>query len=368
MNPIQLVDLKKNYNSIKGKIDEAIKKTIKTCYFINGPEVNKFEKEFANFTEADHCISCNSGTDALILALKALNIHEGDEVIVQANTFIATVLAISNVGATPILVDVDNNFMIDINDIYNKITVKTKAIIVVHLYGLCPDMDIIKSITNKNNLFLIEDCAQASGTYYNKQHVGTIGDIGCFSFYPGKNLGAYGDGGAIITNIEKHAEFIKKWKNWGSNKKYYHEVKGGNSRLDTIQAAILSVKLKYLEDWNNNRRKIAKKYNKNLTGIGDIILPTYKSYCIPSWHLYVIRTKKRDELLKYLNEHNIFAGIHYPIPIHKLEAYSELSHNKLKNCEIFSEEILSLPIYPELCDDEINHICEIISNFFNKYK
>jgi dTDP-4-amino-4,6-dideoxygalactose transaminase len=366
---IPLVDLKKNYETIKNEVNEAILQTISTCYFVNGTDVNKFESEFAKYTGSRYCQSCNSGTDALYLAFKSLNIGEGDEVIVQSNTFIASALAVSNVGAKPILVDNDDNFMIDCEEIKRKITAKTKALLVVHLYGLCPNMDEIMEIVKENNLYLIEDCAQASGTYYKNQHVGTFGDLGCFSFYPGKNLGAYGDGGAVITNNEKYNDYIKGWKNWGcGKKKYFHETKGGNSRLDSIQASVLSVKLKYLETWNESRRNIANKYCELLQNTGDIELPNYHEFCKPSWHLFVIKTSKRDELLEYMKTNKVFCGIHYPIPIHKLEAYSEYNSMYLKNVENDSNKIISLPIFPELTLVEIESICGLIKTFYGDNK
>ncbi len=368
MDPIPLVDLKANYNSMKEEMDKGIMETIKTCYFVGGPEVKEFESKFAEYTGTKHCISCNSGTDALILALKSLKLGPGDEVITQANTFIATTLSISAVGATPVLVDVDDHYMMDLNKLEEKITSKTKAIIVVHLYGCCPNMDRLLEIKNKHNLFLVEDSAQAAGTYYNGKHVGGFGDLGCFSFYPGKNLGAYGDGGAVITNNESYASFMNGWRNWGcGKKKYYHETKGGNSRLDSIQAKVLTIKLKYLDLWNENRRKIAKIYNLLLEKVGDIVLPSFYDFCEPTWHLYVIRTKHRDKLLAYLKTKKIYAGIHYPIPIHKLGAYEgELDHciGQLPNCEKYAEEMCSLPIYPELNEQQIIYICESIKTFY----
>lgn len=366
---IPLVDLKKNYETIKNEVNEAILQTIDTCYFVNGPGVNKFEDEFAKYTGSKYCQSCNSGTDALYLAFKSLGIGEGDEVIVQSNTFIASALAVSNVGASPIFVDNDNNFMIDCDEIKKNITDKTKALLVVHLYGLCPDMDEILKIVKENNLYLIEDCAQASGTYYKNRHVGTFGDLGCFSFYPGKNLGAYGDGGAVITNNEKYNDYIKGWKNWGcGKKKYYHETKGGNSRLDSIQASVLSVKLKYIESWNASRRKIANKYNDLLKNVGDIELPNCYDFCKPSWHLFVIKTNKRDDLLEYMKNNKVFCGIHYPIPIHKLDAYNENKSLYLKNVENDSNKIISLPIFPELTSDDVENICKLIITFYGDNK
>jgi dTDP-4-amino-4,6-dideoxygalactose transaminase len=364
---IPLVDLKANYNSIKEEMDKGIMETIETCYFVNGPEVKTFEKKFAEFTETKHCVTCNSGTDALILALKSLKIGKGDEVITQANTFIATTLAISSVGATPVLVDVDDHYMIDCEKIESVITEKTKAIIVVHLYGCCPNMDKILEIKEKHNLFLVEDSAQAAGTRYNGKHVGGFGDLGCFSFYPGKNLGAFGDGGAVITNNDVYANYMYGWRNWGcGKKKYYHETKGGNSRLDSVQAKVLTIKLKYLNIWNESRRQNAKLYEILLKNVGDIITPSYYDFCTPTWHLYVIRTKYRDELLEYLKKNNIFAGIHYPIPIHKLGAYKdEMDYEgKLVNCEKYANEIISFPMYPELTEEKIIYICNHIKTFY----
>jgi dTDP-4-amino-4,6-dideoxygalactose transaminase len=362
---VPFVDLKAQYSNIKTEIDSAIHNVVKNTTFINGPDVSLFEYNFAKYIGCKYCVGMGNGTDALFIALKGLGISAGDEIITVANSFIATSEAITMTGADVVFVDCNresNN--ICIHDLKEKITLKTKAIIPVHLYGQPADMDQIMAIARNNNLFVIEDCAQAHGAKYKNSNVGTIGDIACFSFYPGKNIGAYGDAGAVVTNNTELALKCRKLINHGRIGKYNHDLQGFNSRLDGIQAAILNVKLKYINIWTEQRRSIANIYNSELEGL-DIITPNelYDTYCV--YHLYVIKTKQRDALLRFLNDAGISAGIHYPIALPFLKAYEYLNHNESDFPVAFANQnsILSLPIYPELSSEQLTHIIETISDF-----
>jgi len=363
---INFVDLKKNYTSIKDEISAEIDSLFDKCDFINGHKVTTFENNFAKFLNVKHFIGCANGTDALEIAVKCLHLTANDEIIVQGNTYIASCLGVLNNQAKLVLCDiVPETYMIDIDLLEQKITCNTKAIMVVHLYGLMPNMDKITALCKKYNLYLIEDCAQAHGASWNGKKAGTFGDIACFSFYPGKNLGAYGDGGGIATNNSIYNEKIRKLINLGNKTKYHHEIIGRNSRLDTIQAAFLNVKLGHLDKWNALRRAHANTYNIKLSEVADIILPIVDPECIPVYHLYVIRTKYRDELKQYLEDHNIHCFIHYPISIAETEAM--LPYNYQQDVEksiMNSREILSLPMYPELELAEIEYICNTIKQFY----
>ena len=362
---IKFADLKTNYLSIKEEIDAEYHQLFENCDFIHGNKVHIFEENFAKYIDVKHFIGCANGTDALEIAVKCLDLSENDEVIVQGNTYIASCLGVLNNNIKLVLCDIDpSTHMLDINDLKKRITANTKAIIVVHLYGIVPNMDDICSICKDNNLFLIEDCAQAHGASWNNKKVGSFGDISCFSFYPGKNLGAYGDGGGIGTNSDEFNEKIRKLMNLGCKVKYHHELIGRNSRLDTLQAGFMNVKLKYLEGWNESRRKNAALYNKLLKYVGDIEIPIVDEKCIPVFHLYVIKTKFRDELQEYLKSKNITCLIHYPISVAETGAMKEYNFVGLDNCINNSNQILSLPMFPELTKDEIEHICENIRIFF----
>jgi len=366
---IPLVDLKANYKRIKAEVVPAMLDVVENTQFVLGPQVKRFEENFAEWCGVKHCIGVNSGTDALFLALKFLDIGPGDEVITQANTFIASVLAISNVGATPVLVDHDDFFMMDVSKIEAKITSKTKAIMPVHLYGHMADMDAVLALAKKHNLKVVEDASQAHGARYKGKRAGSMGDCGCYSFYPGKNLGAYGDGGALCTNDEQLATRIQWWRSWGAMKKYHHELKGGNSRLDTIQAVVLDCKLKYMDEWNGCRAQRAAYYSKLLEGVGDLVLPQTPPDTVPVWHLYVVRTAKRDELLKFLNDGGIGAGIHYPIPIHELGAYKEEMAGytgQLPATSSNAVKLLSLPMFPELTEAQCDIVVDKVKAFFAK--
>ena len=362
---VPFLDLKKNYEKISNEINNEINNLFTKCDFILGEKVSIFENNFAGYLGIKHFIGCANGTDALEIAIKALNLNENDEIIVQGNTYIATALGVLNNNIKLVLCDInENTHMIDIQKLKNKINNNTKAIIIVHLYGLVPNMDDILQICIDNKLFLIEDCAQAHGALWKNKRVGSFGNISCFSFYPGKNLGAYGDGGGIGTNNSELNDKIRKIMNLGCKIKYHHELIGRNSRLDTIQASFLNVKLKYLDECNELRRKNADIYIKNLKHIKDINLPIYENNCTPVYHLFVIKTIHRDKLKKYLEEKNITCLIHYPISLSETEALKDFKFNDVNNCIKNSNEILSLPMYPELTEEEINYVCDNINNFF----
>lgn len=369
MKKIKFLDLKKNYLSIKNEIDFEIKKVINTTSFINGPIVTEFENNFAKYIGLNHCIGVGNGTDALEIAVNSLQLPPNTEIITQGNTFVATCLGAINNNFKIRLVDINkDNYMIDVNKIEECINENTRVIIPVHLYGHSADMDKIMDIAKKYNLYVIEDCAQAHGCLYKNKKVGTFGDLGCFSFYPGKNLGAFGDGGAIVTNNNNLNERIRKIKNLGSKIKYYHEIFGRNSRLDSIQAAVLNVKLQYLEENNQKRRNVYKYYKKLLKNIPQITLPKIEKYCLPVFHLFIIRLeneKIRNNLQKFLKEKNIDTGIHYPVSISDLKCFDNIIIDNTPYSNEYSKKILSLPIYPELNNEEIFYIYENILNFFN---
>lgn len=343
----------------------AFERVYARSWYIQGVEDETFEKEFAKYCSTECCVGVGNGLDALMLSLKALGIHEGDEVIVPSNTYIATALAVTYVGATPVLVEPDiRTFNIDPTKIEDKITDKTKAIMPVHLYGQACDMDEIMAIAKKHHLYVVEDCAQAHGAKYKGKKVGSFGTSAGFSFYPGKNLGALGDAGAIVTNDKDLAETVRALGNYGSDYKYHHIYKGNNSRLDEMQAAFLTVKLPYLDKMNEERRRIAKMY---LTGIknSDVILPYVVPDNEPVWHIFAIRTSKRDALEKYLNKNGIGTNKHYPIPIHLQDCYKDLGFKKgdYPIAEEISDTELSLPMYYGMTDDEINYVIEKINEF-----
>ncbi len=364
---IPFVDLKAQYDSIKDGIDEAIQNVLNNTSFIMGEELKKFEEEFARFCNVKYAIGVANGSDALILALRACEIGKGNEVITVPHTFISTTEAISNVGGKVVLVDIDpKTYTIDVTKIEEKITEETKAIIPVHLYGQPVDMGPIMELAKKYNIKIIEDAAQAHGAEYKGEKVGSIGDVGCFSFYPGKNLGAYGDAGIVVTNSKEIAEKIKLLRNHGRiTKKYEHKIEGYSSRLDNLQAAILRVKLKYLNKWNDKRRNNAKKYNELLSNINGIITPYEADYAKHVYHLYVVRTENRDKLREKLKSESIATGIHYPLPLHLQPAYSYLGYKNgdFPITEKASQEILSLPMFAELTDKQIEEIGKLIKNY-----
>jgi len=369
MVKIPLVDLKAQYSILKSEIEPAVKSVLDRCDFIMGAGVSMFEEEFAEFTGGKFCIGVSNGTDAIHLALLACGIKNGDEVVTVPNTFIATTEAITMTGARVVFADIDSeSYTIDVRQIKNKITKKTKAIIPVHLYGLPADMDTIMKIAKDEGLFVIEDAAQAHGAIYKDMGVGVIGDIGCFSFYPGKNLGAYGDAGAIVTNNEEFANKIKLLRDHGRRKKYEHEIEGFNKRIDTLQAAVLRIKLKYLKEWNEKRRKNAEIYSYALKDIDGVEVPVKIKDIKSVYHLYVIKAKDRDNLKEYLEKEGIATGIHYPIPLHLQSAYKYLGlkEGNFPVAEDTAKRILSLPMYPELSEEQIYYISEKIKKFYRK--
>lgn len=359
---IEFQKLNYMHDKIREEIDNAIKETIDREYFIGGEQLKKFEENFAKYCGCKYCVGVGNGLDGLTLSLRALGVKAGDEVIVPSHTYIATVLAISSVGATPILVEPDKYYVIDPNKIEEKITNKTKAIIVVHLYGQCANMEPIVDIAKKHNIKILEDAAQAHGAMYKGKKAGNLGDIAAFSFYPGKNLGAMGDGGCVTTNDKELADKVRELGNYGSIIKYTHNEKGVNSRLDTIQAAILDIKLKYLDTWNREKNNIAKQY---LEGIKNkkVILPEVHEENYHIWHQFVIRVENREEFRKYLEANGISTLIHYPIAIHKQKAYSEYNELELPIAETYSKTVVSLPIYNGLKDEEIKYIIDVINKY-----
>lgn len=353
---IPILDLQAQYKSIKTEIDAAVKRVVDSQHFILGPEVEMLEKEVAEYCGSKYAVGVASGTDALILSLKAIGIGSGDEVITTPFTFFATAESISLVGAKPVFVDVDpNTYCIDPELIEDKITKYTKAIIPVHLFGQCADMDRILEIARLNNLKVIEDTAQAMGATYKGRQAGSMGDAGCLSFFPSKNLGGFGDGGMIITNNKALADKVKMLRVHGSTIRYMHSAIGTNSRLDALQAAILRVKLKYLNTWLDGRRKVADYYNKQLNNISStsttIFTPFTPPYNTHTYHLYVLRIKPSpDRLSKALNDAGIEARTYYPVPLHLQECYKGLGYKKgdLKESEAAANQTLAIPIYPEL--------------------
>ncbi len=365
---IPFVDLKAQYQNLNRKIEKAIKDVCIRSSFIKGTPLVDFEEKFADFIGTKYCIGVASGTDALHLSLLALGIGKGDEVILPVNTFIATAYAVIYVGAKPVFVDVDaKTYNIDVNLIENKITKRTKAIIPVHLYGQPAEMDKIMKLAKKHKLLVIEDACQSHGADYKNKRTGTFGQIAAFSFYPGKNLGAYGDGGAITTNFAKLAGRIKALREYGSETKYIYNSVGFNSRLDSLQSAILNIKLKYLSAWNQRRQKIAAYYDKRFKSeVPNITIPFIHRYAASVYHLYVIKTPHRKKLINYLSSKGIQTGIHYPIPLHLQKSLKFLGYKEkdFPVAERLSGEILSLPVYPELSIKEQNYIVESVKSFF----
>jgi len=365
---VPFLDLGVQTSSIKGEIIEKINGVIDTSSFILGQEVSEFERSFAAIAGTKFAFGVGNGTDALILALRALEIGHGDEVITVANTFVATVEAIAHVGAVPVLVDIDEaTYNVSSDRIKNAISPRTKAIIPVHLFGQPADMRPIMALAKEFGLEVIEDAAQAHGALYDGQPVGSLGNIGCFSFYPGKNLGAFGDGGAVVTDDENIAARLGSLRDHGSKRKYEHELVGYNSRLDSIQAAVLNVKLPYLAKWNSKRQQNAQFYGELLSEIPGVVIPYYHPSATHVYHLYVVRiiSKKRDQLRTYLQGYGVDTGIHYPIPVHLTKAFKSLGYplGSFPCAEEASAQILSLPMYPELSEDQIEYVADKIKNY-----
>lgn len=364
---VPFLDLKPQYQAIQGEVNEAIHKVLESTQFVLGANVDAFEKEFAAYCGAKHAIGVASGTDALMLAVEALGIGAGNEVITTTHTFISTAAVVAYAGAVPVFLDIDGGtFNIDASKIRAKINKKTKAILPVHLYGQLADMDTIMSIARESGLRVIEDAAQAHGASFKESRAGSIGDIGCFSFYPSKNLGAYGDGGAVTTNDADLNRKIRLLRDHGRTDRYSHSVLGHNSRLDEIQAAILRVKLKYLDGWNQKRAAVAHKYNHLLKGVSGVVTPVESPRAIHVYYVYVVRCQERDELRKFLDSRGVGSGIHYPIPLHMQEAFANLGYKRgdLPVAEKVASEIVSLPLYPEMADDAIQYAAEQIREFY----
>lgn len=362
---VPFVDLRAQYQSIKDEVQEAVTGVMERCDFVLGGKVAEFEKAFADYCGAQYGIGVDSGYSALEILVQAHGIGPGDEVITAANTFIATTLAITNSGAVPVLVDMDpKTYNLDPSKIEAAITPNTKAIMPVHLYGQPADMDAIMAVAEKHNLVVIEDASQAHGSKVNGKRVGGIGHSAGFSLYPGKNLGGYGDAGIITTNDPEIDEKCRMLRNLGMKVKYYHDIKGYNHRLDTMQAAVLCVKLPHLDSWSQNRRNAAAMYTEKLKGL-NVITPHEAGFAEPVYHLYVIQVEDRDGLQKHLGEAGVASGIHYPIPIHMQDAYAELPYQEgsFPETEAYAKNILSLPIYPEITEEMIDYVVEKVAEF-----
>jgi dTDP-4-amino-4,6-dideoxygalactose transaminase len=359
---IPFVDLKAQYTSIKDEVNAAIQGVLESCQFTLGSEVAAFEREFAAYCQTDHGVGVNTGTSALHLALLAAGVGPGDEVVTVPFTFVATVAAIHYTGARPVFVDIEpGSFNLDVAALEAAITDRTKAILPVHLYGQPANMDPILDIAKKRGLIVIEDAAQAHGAEYKGRRAGSLGHMGCFSFYPGKNLGAYGEGGMVVTNNADYARTIRMLRDWGAERKYEHVLKGYNFRLEGIQGAVLRVKLKHLEAWTEARRSAATRYDRLLAGSG-VQTPAAMSYARHVYHIYAIRTQQRQAWQAALSDQGIQTGIHYPIPVHLLPAYSDLGYKRgqFPTAEKAAAEVLSLPMFPELTAAQCETVCTAV--------
>ena len=361
---VPYLDLKAQYHSIKPEIDAAIARVLDSCQFILGPEVAAFEQEFAAYCGASECIALNSGTSALHLALLAAGVGPGDEVITVPYTFVASVAAVCYAGARPVLVDIDpRSFTMDPAAIEAAITPRTKAILPVHLYGQPADMDPIMEVARRHGLVVIEDAAQAHGAKYKDRPVGSIGDIACFSFYPGKNLGAYGEGGAVTTSNPEYARTIRMLRDWGQDRKYHHVLRGYNYRMEGFQGAILRVKLRHLEQWTEARRAVVRQYNQLLADAA-VERPQEMPWARHVYHVYTVRSEDRDNLQAALLAEGIQTAIHYAVPVHLQPAYADLGYSRgdLPQSEKAADEVLSLPLYPEMPDDHIQKVSQALAS------
>lgn len=359
---VPYLDLKAQYHSIKPEIDAAISRVLESCQFVLGPEVAGFEQEFAAYCGATECIAMNSGTSALHLALLAAGVGPGDEVITVPFTFVASVSAVTYAGARPVLVDIDpRSFTMDPTAIEAAITPRTKAILPVHLYGQSADMDPIMEVAQRHGLAVIEDAAQAHGAKYKGRPVGSIGDMACFSFYPGKNLGAYGEGGAVTTSNPEYARTMRMLRDWGQDRKYHHVLRGFNYRMEGFQGAILRVKLRHLEAWTEARRTLVNLYNDLLADSG-VETPTEMPWGRHVYHVYTLRTEDRDGLQASLQSEGIQTGIHYPVPAHLQPAYADLGYGRgaFPQSEAASQQVLSLPLYPELSSQSVAEVAGVV--------
>ncbi|MCI8834621.1 MAG: DegT/DnrJ/EryC1/StrS family aminotransferase [Ruminococcus sp.] len=361
---INFAELKRQENLYKQEYEKTVMRVLDSGWYILGDELKKFERNYAKYIGVKHCIGVGNGLDALKLALCSLDIGDGDEVIVQANTFIATALAVSEVGATPVFVDCDHYFGIDPQTIVSAITKNTKAIMVVHLYGQPCDMDAIMDISDRYHIKVIEDCSQCHGAMYKEKKCGTFGELACFSFYPMKPIGAFGDAGAVVTNKDFLAEKIRMLRNYGSKEKYKHEMIGVNSRMDEIQAAVLGVSLKHAEEGNMKRMKIAEQYQQGIRN-KKVMIPKVRMNTKHVYHVFPVLCKERDHLQKYLESACIMTQIHYPVPCHLAGCYKNLncSNGDMSKAEQFSNQELSLPIYVGLTEEEVEYVIDIINKF-----
>ena len=361
---IRRVDLTREYSEIRQEVMSRIEAVLEKQMFVLGDELSRFEEEFSRYLGTKYAVGVNSGSDALLLAIRALGIEQGDEVLTVSHTFISTADAISRNRANAVFVDIDpETYTMDVSQVDKLIGDRTKAMLPVHLYGHPADMDPLLEVAQKHGLRVIEDASQAHGAKYKGKNVGGMGDLGCFSFYPSKNLGAYGDGGAVVTNNEELAERLRLLRNYGQAAEYYHETVGINSRMDEIQAAILSAKLGHLDEWNERRRRVARMYN-DLLSCASVLTPVEREYARHVYYLYVVRCKMRDELQRHLSGKGIQTQIHYPVPIHKQEAYSAFSAGvSLPVSERVSREVLSLPMHPWLREDEVEFVAKAIRDY-----
>ncbi|MFH1374660.1 MAG: DegT/DnrJ/EryC1/StrS family aminotransferase [bacterium] len=366
---ISYLDLGAQYQSIKSEIDAAIREVIDNSCFGLDPSVSEFEAAFAEFCQAKHCIGVNNGTNALLLALKAVDIGPGDEVVTAANTFVATVAAIVHAGARPVLVDVDpDSRNLDPTLLSLALSRRTKAVIPVHLYGRMADMEAIDRVVNRHDITVIEDAAQAHGADYRGRRAGSVGRATAFSFYPAKNLGAFGEAGAVTTDEAGIDRIVRLLRDHGSSNKYTHELVGYNARMAGIQGAVLKVKLGYLQRWNEDRRRVAGWYRQQLAEV-PVVLPSVDNDCRQVYHLFVIETERRDELQRFLKERGVPSLIHYPVPVHLQPAYAYLDYRRgdFPVAEKLAGEILSLPIYPELTESQVTYVCDQIREFFHRH-
>ncbi|HEY5822857.1 MAG TPA: DegT/DnrJ/EryC1/StrS family aminotransferase [Cyclobacteriaceae bacterium] len=373
MKDIKMVDLQSQYLRIKSEIDQAIQTVLHSTAFIQGPQVNTFAEKLSNYIGGAHVVTCANGTDALQIAMMALELKAGDEIILPVHTYVATAEVIALLGLIPVFVDVEETtFNIDVNQIEAKITSKTKVIIPVHLYGQCADMERIMTVARKHNLYVIEDTAQALGSQYKfsdgaEKRAGTIGTIGTTSFFPSKNLGCFGDGGAIFSSDELITEKMRMIANHGQKVKYHHDLVGINSRLDTLQAAILDVKLNYLNEYESKRNEVANFYDSRLAGISSIRIPLRAKYSTHVFHQYTLRAGKRDELKIHLAQKGIPTMVYYPVPLHLQKAYKRAGNpeGSFPITERLSKEVISLPIHTEMNEHELDYICQSIKDFYH---
>jgi len=357
-------DMKTHYQQFKSDIDTAVNRVLASGHYILGPELEKFEKDFANFVGVNYAVGVSCGTEAIYLALAAMGVLPGDEVITVAHTAVPTINAISMTGATPVFADIDaKTYVMDVNSVESRITAKTKAIVPVHLYGQMVDMEPLMKLALKHRIPVMEDIAQATGALFKGAMAGTIGEYGAFSFYPSKNLGAFGDGGMVVTNSKENYELLLKLRNMGQSQRYHHDIVGINSRLDEIQAAILGAQLPYVHEWNARRREIAKRYDEGLKGL--VTTPYEAAYGQHVYHLYVIQTDNRDAMQKYLADKGVQCLIHYPIPGHLQKAYAFLGYKKgdLPVTEQAANHILSLPMFPELTNEQIDLVIAAVRDY-----